>query len=57
MQHRGHPELCLEPGFAESQQRGARGVKEQLIEFPLILTDQRVERMRQSKDHVEVTHW
>ena len=35
----------------------SHGAKQEVVEFRLILQDQRVEFMRQSEDHVEVPGW
>ena len=56
VQHRRQADLRLERAPAKLQQRRARRVKEQLVERAAVLPDERVERMRQRKDHMKVGH-
>jgi hypothetical protein len=54
MQHCRYANLRLELALTELQQRGAGTVKEQLVKGALVLADQRIERVRQRKNDVEV---
>ena len=54
VQHGGEAELGVELFAAELQQRGRRGIEEQIITARLILANQRVERVRQREDQVEI---
>ena len=56
VQHRGDSQLSFEPLRSELQERLRSGVKQQFEKRGAVLTDQRVERVRQREDQMEIGH-
>lgn len=50
----GHADLPAQAALPELQQGLGGRVKEQVVERPAVLPDQRIERVREGEDQVEV---